>query len=200
MARPNMTMELAVPQVRQLYDYDCGPASLCAVLRFLGVECSIEDCIRLSDADQPDANGEPGGAAPEWLMSAARHFAIVPDFIQGMTVQQLATLCSQGKPVIVMIQAWHSGGRPPQGYDDEWGDGHYAVVTAVRKGSVVLMDPSIDKKRGVLRTREFLDRWHDEDFLEPHPGLVPLHRAGILFSAPAVEKRFQKLARTRSIL
>src|SRR5262245_2590727 len=114
------TFELAVPQVRQLYDYDCGPAALCACLRFLGIDIPLPELIRLSRADTPDANGEPGGAAPEWLMTAARYFSIVPDFCQGMSVKQLHALVSQGKPVIVMIQAWHQGGRPPKGYDDEW--------------------------------------------------------------------------------
>jgi ABC-type bacteriocin/lantibiotic exporter with double-glycine peptidase domain len=173
--------ELAIPHVRQRLAYDCGPASLTAVLRFLGCPAELGE-VTARCCTTPD------GTTPGAIVKAAASYLVLAELREGLTVRHLHQYTAAGHAVIAMYQAWAPS---PRDYSVSWVDGHYGVVTAVRpKGGLVFMDPSLEAKRGTLRTGEFRARWHDRD--EGRDYLC----AGIVFPA---RLEFQELGRTRAI-
>jgi len=161
--------ELAVPDVRQATPYTCSASALQAVLAYYGVEAS-EDLLAKELGATPE-----DGAPPEAIVRVAVAHGLAATKRENMTVDDLAAEITQGRPVIVEIQAWSDA--PRTSWADDWDDGHYAIVIAVEGDRLVFEDPSVLGSRAVLSRREFEERWHDDD------GGYRNVRAGIVFGS-----------------
>ncbi len=100
-----------------------------------------------------------------------------------MTLEDLKRYIDDGKPVIVLIQAW---AESPVDYSLDWADGHYTVAIGYDTENVYLMDPSTLGNYTYLPNREFLDRWHDEDKGER------LDHFGLIISRPGRETSYEQ--------
>ena len=144
---------LAVPHLRQLRAWSCGPACVNMLLRYYGVtesEAYLVDALQANERD---------GTAPE----AIRRFLVGRGFRTSRrgTLADLANAIKRGRPVIVDYQD-----HGPRGvnYADAWDHGHYAVCVGVSETHVMLCDPSSKRPRRHLKTADFLARWHDIGF------------------------------------
>ncbi len=162
--------ELAIPHVPQQTGYTCGPASLCAVLRYYGHRYIGEKVLAKRARTTAGV-----GTTTDGMMDAARSYGIRPWKWPEMTLDVLECMNRDGHPVIAAVQAWHDGGLPSDDYASRWDDGHYVVVTGIDDRHVVCMDPSLRGARAILTHAEFMMRWHDLDMGEV------INRFGILF-------------------
>ena len=147
-----VTRVLDLPNVRQMDDYDCGPAAVRSVLGYYGIESVEKDVIRATKTSKK------WGAEPDDMENALKAMGLEVFQKSGMTVDELR-LCTQRRiPVIVAIQAW--GDRDD--YSDDWDDGHYVVVKGVDDSVVRIEDPSSDSE-SQLPIEEFEERWRGWD-------------------------------------
>lgn len=145
--------ELPVPDVRQRRSYTCGPACLLAACAFFGVPATEEELSELCGTDED-------GTPPDALAAGARQKGLTADVHEDLSLEDLAAFLAEGALPVVALQAWSADG-PQHDYAAEWGDGHYAVPTAVSPDLIVFEDPSVEDKRVTLSPEEFLARWHD---------------------------------------
>jgi len=163
--------ELAVPDVRQSTDYTCGASALQAVLAYYGIGVR-EDHLSSEMAATPR-----DGVPPEAIVRAARAHGLTADMRENMTVDDLGAALLERRPVIVELQAWAD--PPRTDWDNDWDDGHYAVVIAIEGDQLIFEDPSVLGSRSVLPRYEFEKRWHDSDSGRRHI------RTGIVFGGKA---------------
>ena len=138
---------LAVPDVRQEGDYDCGPAAAQAVCRFFGVG----PADRGAYLDALDTTRK-GGTRPEALVALFSRLGLVATAAGGLEVADLGRFFALGQPVLCPVQAGEPGGET---------SGHWVVVVGVGLGQVFFHDPAA----GLRMTAEadWLARWHDRD-------------------------------------
>jgi predicted double-glycine peptidase len=163
--------ELAIPTVPQTTNYSCGPAALCAVLRYYGIRTSERTLMRRAGTTRE-------GTDPEQLMRACASYGVRPWIWEMMTYDILASMVKKGHPVIVALQAWGDTDAAKS-----WTDGHWVVVTGAGSRRVTFADPSLRGARGTLTRRQFERRWHDYDF---GGALVNL---GIIFPRGTIRRR-----------
>lgn len=140
---------LAIPDVRQSADYDCGAAALRAVAQFFGVAGDQGDFVAALGSSPAEGTG------PEQLIAGAKALSLNATDAAGMTVDYLAQVVAHGRPVICCIQAY---GTPDQYARDE--SGHWVVVCGVDDQSVYVQDPAAGP--GKIPVADFEARWHDK--------------------------------------
>jgi predicted double-glycine peptidase len=77
------------------------------------------------------------------------------------TLEDLKKFIDQGKPIIVIIQAWPD--NYPVDWSNDWKDGHFVVAVGYDDYYVYFMDPSTLGNYTYIPQDEFLERWHDGD-------------------------------------
>ena len=81
--------------------------------------------------------------------------------VDGLTSLELQQILDQGRPVIVLIQAW--GNKTLDQYATDKDDGHYVVAVGYDAANFYFMDPSTAGNYTFIPRDEFLRRWHDVD-------------------------------------
>ena len=152
---PSAAYLIAIPDVRQSYDYSCGAAALQSVLAFYGESLSEEEAIALL------GTSEEFGTTPESIVRVATELGLRAEIAEHLTVDDLRSVLGEGVPVIVAIQAWVE--ERPAGFSWAgcWEEGHYEVVIGLDERYVYLEDPSLFGTRGRIPVNEFVERWHD---------------------------------------
>ena len=127
--------------VRQGDSYDCGPAALTMVLRYLGAQVALEESVRQLS---PGRTGVPAGS----LRDLARARGFKAHLIEG-GFADLEEHLRKERPLIVGLVKPHLTGALP----------HYEVVAGI--DPVQRCVATIDPGRGwTLNTYEgFLDEW-----------------------------------------
>lgn len=135
---------LDVPLVEQDDDFDCGPAALCAVLRYHGLDVDLAELAPLADPER--------GTPPDVIVAEVRRRGLEVEF-GSYSPRQLRQRLRADEPALVCLQAWGTGDA----------DGHWCAVKGyARGGRFILGDPS-EAEDVVLTEEELLDRWHDCD-------------------------------------
>jgi predicted double-glycine peptidase len=147
-------LELAIPSVVQTTGYSCGPAALCAVLRYYGHKRLTERTL-MRRAGTTSEGTEIAG-----LVRAAKSCGVEPWVWEKIRYDWLRDVLDLGHPTIAIVQAWS---REPVDYSTTWDQGHYVVVTACDAHEVVCMDPSLRGARATVGADEWTARWHDLD-------------------------------------
>lgn len=133
---------LALPDVRQGGDFDCGPAAVQAVLEFLGVEHGGRPAL----TEALDTT-RSGGTRPGAVLALLTRLGLHCTASGGMDVAGLARLFAAGHPVLCPVK---SGGV-----------GHWVAVTGVGLGHVFFHDPAAGPRS--LPAAEWEAGWHDAD-------------------------------------
>jgi len=147
---PNL---IRVPLVRQGTDYTCGVAAFHSVLGYYGQDIRDDKLIRAMRVTRAGANYR-------FILKEAARLGYNARMFTDMTLEGLQALLDQGKPTILIIQAWAD---PPVDYAKDWKDGHYVVAVGYDADNVYFMDPSTLGNYTFIPVAEFLERWHDRD-------------------------------------
>lgn len=148
-----------LPDIRQNFDYDCGPTAVMTVCKYLGVGPATEEEYITALGTTPEA-----GTPPEQIEPFLRSLGLPIEYRNGMEIRDLLNAVQSGNPVIVCIQD----------YEDSPADiallnaGHYVVVSDVilngdyeTNGTIKLQDPSAGLVS--MNIGDFLTRWQDRD-------------------------------------
>lgn len=151
MASPKLThtvtgkVHIPVPVVEQKHDYDCGPTALEAIGRYHG--------------EVPNVRADPEqGTPPDFLIDAAKEKNYNVLARHGMTVDELRDFISNGRAVIIPIQAY---GSKSQYHKAD--SGHYVVAIGFDDDNFYFQDPALGENRGYLPIAELDKRWHDRE-------------------------------------
>ena len=82
--------------------------------------------------------------------------------VDNVSLEQLRQHLDQGRPVIVLIQAWADRHLTLRQWRNNYDDGHYVVLIGYEGVELYFEDPA-SFHRTWLRENEFLARWHDRD-------------------------------------
>lgn len=162
---------LRVPLTRQTSDYTCGVAVMQSILYALDENDDYSEEMLAKELKANLAEGTSYRAMADFAVSKGYHVEVRTE----MTLESLRGFIDDGKPVIVLIQAWADS---PADYSRDWEDGHYAVAAGYDRENVYFMDPSTLGNYTYLPNQEFLNRWHDEDKGEQ------LYHFGMIISRP----------------
>jgi ATP-binding cassette, subfamily B, bacterial len=131
---------IIIRKYTQKTNYTCGPACLKIVSDFYG-DSHTEIFLR-----------ELAETSKEWgtnhrnMVRAARAIGYTVRSRNKISIKDVESIITRGFPVIVDYE--------------NWGDGHYSVVTKIDDTHVHLADPgNIDNGFSVLTKKEFLYRW-----------------------------------------
>jgi predicted double-glycine peptidase len=150
-----------LPLVRQARDYTCGVSALRSLLLYYGEEYGELELAKLIGASPRRGTSYRSiirFANQKFMDPLKRNFQM--RIKTNMTLDDLRQLIDQGKPTIVLLQAW---GNPGVDWKAEWNEGHYAVVVGYDENNIYFMDPSVLGHYAFVPIEEFLDRWHDKD-------------------------------------
>lgn len=160
---------LAVPQVRQLTEYSCGPAALLAALRYWGIPVRSEGDLYDSLGTTP-----AGGTRPRSIVNTARKFGLSAVERRHVAVGELQLAVARGETVILNLQRWEAD-APDRGAECD--DGHFAILVWIDDRHVYLMDPYTGGFAW-LTVDALIDRWYDR----PWPGEPCEQRVAIFLS------------------
>lgn len=158
------TALLALEDVPQSYNFDCGSAVVQSVARYYSVgPATEEEYIKALGTTEAD------GTSPENIVRYLTSLGLSCDARTGMTLDDLAAAFAAGAPVIVAIQDWCEPGE-----EDAEACGHYIIFIGSFNGFLFFQDPSetnvLTDQGGAgadgkvaIPAREFVRRWRDVD-------------------------------------
>lgn len=148
---------IRVPIVDQATDYTCGVASTLSVLYYWD---DNQDDYEMELARHLKANRKDGVISEQIMRYASSHgFTVLKE--DNMALKEVEEFIRDGKPVIVLLQAWPDSKK--RRWKDDWRDGHFAVAVGSDTHNVYFMDPSTKGNYTYIPKKEFIDRWHDYD-------------------------------------
>lgn len=143
---------LKFPELRQVYDYDCGPNAMLGILHYYGIDAREDIIIKTAETTKR-------GTYINGLKKVTRKFNL--EYRSGiMTVDDIKKWIDKRVPVIVSIQAWSDDKDTVWG--KTWEHGHFVVCIGYSKTRLYFEDPS-SGRRTFLTFKQFVERWHDTD-------------------------------------
>lgn len=154
---------LKVPLCRQGTDYTCGVAAMQCILAYYEEDPPRQDVIA-----KIAKSGAAKGTSYKNLEKLAqdRGYEVMTYKNEGkdIAINRLKGFLEDGKPVIVLIQAWDPTVTAPSQYENRTEDGHYVVAIGYDSENMYFMDPSTLGNYTYIPTQEFTDyRWHEND-------------------------------------
>lgn len=143
---------IPMTNVRQRSCYTCGPAALCAILHYWG-EFTSEETLAIEMGSDP-----VGGTSPDKIRRAALDRGYSTLWKESMSNQELKSYLEEGKPIIIVVQAWAT--TPAELNGD---GGHYVIAIDYDEDNVYFEDPALDDARGYIPWGDLDTRWHDTD-------------------------------------
>jgi predicted double-glycine peptidase len=143
-----------MPVGEQQTKYSCGAACLRIIAKRYGIHKTEQEFMKLLGTTPKD------GTWPENLIEIGKKLGLNVHDKMGMSIDELKSLLDKKIPVICSFQAWGD----KKNYSKKNKDGHYAIAIGYNDKEIMFEDPSIrDGKRGSLKYKDFLSRWHDID-------------------------------------
>lgn len=146
---PNITY---LPDVLQLYDYDCGIVCVQTILAYYGED--RDEVKLLSEIEICKDDGAETNHIIEYLENKGYKVKAGK-----MTIKDLKKYVKKMIPVIIFIQAWS---ETKVDYSKSQDNGHYVIVRGYNKKGLIIEDPAIFG-RGFISYKELDKRWHGED-------------------------------------
>ncbi|MEF3691493.1 MAG: cysteine peptidase family C39 domain-containing protein [Candidatus Moraniibacteriota bacterium] len=141
------------PELRQVYDWDCGASVLQSVLAHCGVDIREEKIIK-------KAKSTKDGTSPDALEKVLFENNI--KYKSGeMNIKDIISYLDRDMPIILLLQAWSN--KEIVDWENNWKDGHYVVAIGYDKNKIYFEDPA-SISRTFLNFSELEERWHDVDF------------------------------------
>jgi len=148
---------IRVPLTRQSSDYTCGVAVLQSILYFHDAHDDYFEDTLVKELKTDPVNGTSYKAMADF----ARSKGYLVDARTEMALDDIRNTVDNGVAGHrSLIQAW---AESPVDYSQDWQDGHYAVAIGYDRDTVYLWTHQPWEITRIFRTRNFWDRWHDED-------------------------------------
>jgi len=138
------------PELRQIYNYDCGACAVSCVLAYCGLDIREEWIAKLAETT-------PDGTSMAGIVKVFNYFGLPTYVGEKRNIKQLCHAIDCGFPTIIALQAYRSVNVD---WKDDWEDGHYVVAIGYNNSRIYFEDPS-SYKRTWLSHEELMDRWHD---------------------------------------
>ena len=142
---------LDFPSQRQVYDYDCGIATLQMILGYYGYDVSEGELLNLLKISNE-------GTDPDTIIRGASEFDLEGELIENSDIQTVKNLIDKNIPVISLVQAWATDKNVD--WENEWECGHYVIAIGYNEKGFIFADPS-SMLRTFLSYNDFEKRWHD---------------------------------------
>jgi predicted double-glycine peptidase len=151
---------VAIPPVKQMTSYSCGPAAALSMLRYWRWETFSH--VDEGSLHRPMRTTESQGTEPEPMVEYMRDVVgLDAEYRYGdVTLAELERAVDAEQPPIVDLQAWRDDARP---WRDTWDAGHYVILVGYDAERLFVMDPSVltPGAYGFLPRAELDERWHD---------------------------------------
>lgn len=144
---------LEFPELRQMFNYDCGASVTQNVLVYYGKEIR-EDALLKEEKTNPKE-----GTAIHNIVKELHHFGL-KTIEREMTLDDVKKFLRGSVPVILLLQAWTD--QEKVDWNNDWEDGHYVVAIGYDHEKIYFEDPSAFE-RTYLTFEELRKRWHDID-------------------------------------
>jgi predicted double-glycine peptidase len=157
---------LEFPELRQLYDYDCGASASQSVLAYYGYTEREDKILKKLKATNTEIFDN--GVKTKDMIRLFKEYGLSAKKIDGMTAEELPAYIKARIPVIVLLQAYKDASNKIQ-YSKDYKDGHYVVAIGYDGDKIIFEDPS-SYTRTFLTFTELNERWHAvDDDNEPNP-------------------------------
>lgn len=141
---------IKIPQLRQTFDYDCGAKALQSVLVYYGIDIRQDTIMKYAKTTEE-------GTPVKGIVKVARKYKLKTES-KSMTISELKKYLDKKIPVILLLQAWTK--QKDVDWENNWIDGHYAVVVGYTKNKIIFEDP-YSFHLTYLKYDELKERWHD---------------------------------------
>lgn len=96
-----------------------------------------------------------------------------------MSINELQSELSSGRPVILLLQAWADDDSPP--YPEDFEDGHYVVAIGYDNDYIYYEDPWVIGSITYTTKIELMNRWHGNS---DQPTDRHVYNCGIIVQLP----------------
>jgi ABC-type bacteriocin/lantibiotic exporter with double-glycine peptidase domain len=138
------------PELRQIYNYDCGASALESIFMFYGKDVREDEIMRTAGTN-PRV-----GTNIEGIIKTAREYGFSAK-VKKMNIDKVKKYLNRNIPVIINLQAWTE--QKNVKWSEDWIDGHYVVAIGYDDDKIIFEDPS-SIVRTYLKYDEFMQRWH----------------------------------------
>jgi ABC-type bacteriocin/lantibiotic exporter with double-glycine peptidase domain len=138
------------PEIQQVYDFDCGAASLRTLMSYYGNEIREGEIIEIAKTNSDF------GTKVEGLKAVADKVGMKYE-MGSLTIQKLKALIASGIPVQVLIQAWSGEDNFEYGFD--FNNGHYVVAVGFDEDGKIYFEDPWATSRVWMSEEEFEKRW-----------------------------------------
>lgn len=145
-------VQLNFPKIQQIYEYDCGAASLLSVLLYYGIEIKEGKIIKYAKTEPRE------GTSIEGMLRTLEKFKL-KYITKKMTIKEIKNYINKKIPVILVLQAWNG---KKKNYLKGYADGHWVTAIGYTVNKIIFEDP-YSFKRVFLKNQELLKRWRGED-------------------------------------
>lgn len=152
MIQPAYMKLLKLPQLKQIYEYDCGATVLQSVLGYFGIE------VKPHKIRKHAGTNKNGTLIVGITTTLAKHGLQYTS--KQMTIKEVINFLDQQIPVILLLQAWTK--KKKIDWKNDWTDGHYVVAIGHDKKKMIFADPW-SFTHTFLTFDELEQRWHDKD-------------------------------------
>jgi predicted double-glycine peptidase len=144
------------PELRQVFNFDCGASALQACLAYYGFDMREDKIMKMLDSRPTDEFNN--GSKISAIIKVAEEFKLKANKVDGMKPEDLIDYIKQDIPVIILLQAWRDS-QSPSNWETDFSDGHYVVAVGYNKSDILFEDPS-SYMRSYLSYDELATRWH----------------------------------------
>jgi len=152
------TIKLDFPELRQIYNYDCGVTCLQQVLIYYGIEKREDELISLLGTKKTSIIEH--GTKLSSMIEVAEYYGLEAEISKNTTIKKLKELIDDDIPPILLLQAWRDYSKDNLDWTKDFKDGHYVVAVGYNDNCIFFEDPS-SVVRTYLTYKELEDRWHD---------------------------------------
>ena len=176
---------IKVPLCRQGKDYTCGIAAMqCILAYYINNPPSQDEMAK--EAKSNRASGTKYKNLQKLAENKGCKTQIYKNEKSDVAITRLKEILDDGKPVIVLIQAWREPNfiDPISGYENDYDDGHYVVAMGYDSNNIYFMDPSTLGNYTYIPNDEFIVRWHDIDGVKQNKDNTLIHFMMVVTKEP----------------
>jgi len=141
------------PELKQIYEYDCGACALESVFMYYDKNVFEKDIMKVAGT-LPES-----GTSIKGMLKAIKHFGFEGE-LKELNIDELKKYVDKKVPVILRLQAWSQ--HKNTNWIKDWKHGHYVVVVGYDHKNFYFEDPWVSF-RTYLKFGELIERWHDID-------------------------------------
>lgn len=140
---------LDFPELRQIFEFDCGANVLQSVLAYYGIEINEEKILK-------EAKTSKKGTLVKNMENVIKNYGLKM-CSASMDIADVKKYIDKKIPVILLIQAWSKNKKNDWQKDKK--DGHYVAAIGYDRNNIYFEDP-YSFKRTFLTLKELNIRWH----------------------------------------